>query len=86
MWRGYEPALILYGKTICVEWVRRSYRNNIEWPDINPDTVIMPEWFGDDRLNSSHRAALLAKFPLWYMRFSWKEEPGIHYWWPTGAK
>ncbi|UCC72028.1 MAG: MSMEG_6728 family protein [Gemmatimonadota bacterium] len=29
MWRGYEPALAIYGATICQEWRDRGYRDNL---------------------------------------------------------
>jgi len=50
----------------------------------------MPVGFGDERLHSSHRAALLYKNPEWYGRFGWSEHPAVPdskgrlpYYWPT---
>ncbi len=37
--------------------------------------VDMPPWFGDDRIHSSHRAALLWKDYDHYRQFGWKERP-----------
>jgi hypothetical protein len=49
----------------------------------------LPPWFGNERLHSSHRAALLYKNPEWYGRFGWKEKPAVPdakgrlpYYWP----
>jgi len=38
---------------------------------------------GEEKLHSSHRAALLLKDQEWYGQFGWTEEPGMEYWWPN---
>jgi hypothetical protein len=50
----------------------------------------LPPWFGDERLHSSHRAALLFKNPGWYGKLEWVEKADnpddngkLHYWYPT---
>jgi hypothetical protein len=49
----------------------------------------LPNWFGDDKLHSSHRRALLYKNFDWYKQFDWKELPDVpnekgklNYFWP----
>lgn len=49
-----------------------------------------PAWFGDDRIHSSHRRALLYKNPEWYSQFGWTEQPDVpneqgklNYYWPV---
>ena len=85
MWQGYETALKLYMNAVIREWIKRGYVNNIDlWNfDEVAITVQMPKWFGDDRLHSSHRAALLKKAPEFYSQYGWAEEPQIAYFWPV---
>lgn len=35
----------------------------------------LPHWWGDERIHSSHRSALLFKDPEWYCQFDWEDEP-----------
>lgn len=42
---------------------------------------ILPTWIGGP-IHATHRAALLAKDPVHYGQFGWKEEPQINYFWP----
>lgn len=81
MWRGYEDALALYFWTMVGEWTGRGYRSTIALPRPT-GRVLLPPWFGDDRLHASHRSNLLRKDPLWYGRFGWTESPHDPYWWP----
>ena len=90
-WKGYERALIRYGIAICKEWRNRGYKDKqldwflIKWDefaeDINKDPS-MPKWFGNYKFHSSHRAALLYKFPEYYQQFGWTEKPELNYFWP----
>jgi hypothetical protein len=86
MWRGYSIALLLYGDVMIAEWVRRGYKNNmLLWLDFHNfwDEVLLPNWLGDERLHSSHRANLLRKDPEYYGQFGWTEEPTKGYFWPV---
>lgn len=82
MWRGYDPALRLYLRTVISEWVRRGFRNaiRVRSPKFRPD---MPPWFGDPEFHAAHRSNLIRKDPDWYGRFGWEEEPGLPYVWPV---
>lgn len=94
MWRGYEWALVKYGRAVCNEWIGRGYRDTMldrissfaegclpELP-IMVSSVPYPLWFGSEGFHSSHRAALLAKDYDWYKQWEWTERPKIDYWWP----
>lgn len=88
-WSGYEWALTEYGLAICGEWISRGYKDtmygrilNLYKSRFHTDYFLMPDWLNEEKLYSSHRAALLYKNYDWYKRFSWKEEPRIDYWWP----
>lgn len=83
MWRGYENALIVYRNSIIKEWVRRGYKNSL--PLLPHGKVVAPPWYGDNRLHSSHRAALLRKDPEYYGRYGWREDPNMPAWYPPDS-
>jgi hypothetical protein len=89
MWKGYEPALVVYGLAMVDEWVRRG----------SPDTVApqliaelgrrprrdakRPPWVGDPAFHAAHRSNLLRKDPEWYRQL-WPDEPDdLEYVWPV---
>lgn len=81
MWQGYENALIEYRNCILYEWEQRGYKNVLS-KYLNPGPVIYPNWFSDEKVFSSHRAALLYKNLDWYKQFNWAEKPELNYFWP----
>jgi len=88
MWRGWQPALVQYAVAMCIEWHDvRGYIDNMR-PRIEAyatcNTAEMPDWLGDERLHSSHRAALLYKQFSHYGALGWSEAPSINYYWPNG--
>lgn len=93
IWEGCVVALMLYRD--CM--LREAYRRQLEskWPVLltrapdddlgNPRGIIMPGWLGDDRLHSSHRAALLRWALGSYAHRGWDENekmPRRGVWWP----
>jgi hypothetical protein len=82
MWIGFEDALIIYMNIMVAEWTRRGFKNTMKIFPFNTNCSF-PLWLRDERLHSSHRAALLFKNPTHYSRFRWAEEPGIKYFWPV---
>jgi len=93
MWTPYVPALKQYTNIIITEWIGRGYNNNMEFYDI--DNVEYPEWLGNEKFHSSHRANLLRKDFDWYSQFKWTENSESPYLWkdttgwyeqPTGQK
>lgn len=85
MWVKYPAALISYGMAICTEWTNRGYKDTCTEKISQYYEVFQvyetPRWLGDERLHSSHRAALLAKNYNWYSQFGWAEVPEINYFW-----
>lgn len=71
MWRGYVPALALYGQIMCEEWRRRGHADTLlpkfeavvrDFRRCYPrDALPMPPWLGDPRLHESHKANLVFK-------------------------
>lgn len=70
MWRGYEDGLLMYAYECFTEWIKRG--GNRKATIVKPENYNLPQWFGDERLHSSHRARLLLKgeidLILWRLR------------------
>jgi hypothetical protein len=79
MWTPYVPALKQYTNIIITEWIGRGYNNNMEFYDIY--NVEYPDWLGDERFHSSHRANLLRKDFGYYSQFKWTENLESPYVW-----
>lgn len=84
MWRGHEGALRLYYNQTIREWVSRGYNNTMLYapPDIDE---LMPDWWGDGRVHSSHRGRLMDKDADWYSQF-FASDPipaEVGYYWPV---
>lgn len=94
MWRGYEYHLGLY----LLAGLEVLKERGKEYPQVKEKVLIemdkhkntgVPSWFGDEKLHSSHRRALLFKNYEWYKQFNWKELPDVpnekgklNYFWP----
>lgn len=89
MWSGYEAGLAAYGLSMCDEWISRGYHDSLSpiFIDFLAELgeVVMPPWFGDERLHASHRSALLRKDPVHYGNLGWTEPPTLEYHWPSHA-
>lgn len=88
MWLLYPSQLYIYYLAIFGEMEVRDinvnplyYEEELNRQSINVPHLV-PLWSNDERLYSSHRAALLAKDYNYYSKYNWKEEPKIDYWWP----
>ena len=91
MWRGYEPALILYGVHVCVHWRSLGYVDHMldRITDYQSqfgradDDAALPPWFGDERFHTSHQSNLVRKFPEYY-RLLFPDVPDdLAYVWPA---
>jgi endonuclease-8 len=91
MWRGYEPALALYGLAITREWQRRGYADTV-WDKLLPFVPdgrlhpAAPPWLGDPLLHRSHRCALVRKDPDFYAPLFPDADACVPYVWPAGRK
>lgn len=90
MWRGHESALVRYGEAVCLEWLRRGYRDTVLEKiralvaDGSPDRD--PPWLGDEAFHRSHRSNLLRKAPEHYAGLLGFDVPDdLPYVWPEGA-
>lgn len=85
MWQGYETALAHYGRAVCLEWIRRGYKDSLlpffeEYIKSNP-LIVWPHWLGDPAFHASHRSNLVRKDPEWYR---WNISNELPYVWPHG--
>ena len=85
MWRGYENCLVVYGLSICTEWIERGYKDTcfakiLAYRDYKT-AIVVPPWLGREDFHESHRSNLLRKNPEYYSQFGWGESPDLEYVW-----
>lgn len=86
MWAGFEACLLEYGRIMCLEWIKRGFRDTtlnklMGEQEARPEPVIKPYWLGNPRLHASHRSNLLRKDKAFYGRFGWSEPDSLAYVW-----
>lgn len=90
MWRGYTPALVYYGVTICSEWRQRGYQDTclgkmLDFYDIGLHSfrLELPFWLGDPVFHLAHKSNLIRKLPEHYGKL-WPDVPAdLPYIWPV---
>lgn len=82
MWTGYESALKLYQNYTILEWIDRGYNNNMKFENVNPNSVVMPPWFGEEQFHKSHRSNLLRKDYEYYSQY-FDDPSDLEYHWPV---
>jgi hypothetical protein len=96
MWRCYDMGLYAYLVAIYKECVARGIKADKNWDAIQKmhesnwdrgDNVVMPTWWGDERVHESHRNNLYVKDPEYYAEFSSARRvtccDKCNYLWPT---
>jgi hypothetical protein len=96
MWRYRENSLHIYLKAIMEECLFRGISTEKNWNAITEmhesnwdrgGNVLMPEWWGDERIHKSHRNNLYKKDPEWYHMFVNDSRVSCcekcNYFWPT---
>jgi len=81
MWTGYESALQMYQNITISEWINRGYNNTMKFEEITLNNIVMPPWFGDNRIHQSHRSNLLRKDYTYYSQY-FDEPSDLEYFWP----
>ena len=78
MWRNYDNALYSYLDAIKSECNKRTISTEKNWSAIlhlyhrnwdRGNEIVMPPWWGDDRVHLSHRQNLYTKDPEYYAEF-----------------
>lgn len=91
MWRGYVPALAVYGMSMCREWIARGYKDSLlpEFTEIvinNTDGLERPDWIGDARVHLSHQSNLVRKDPAFYRPIFGDIPDDLPYIWSTNVQ
>jgi len=95
MWENYPLALEVYAKAICIEWVKRGYKDTM-FNKINDfmfnlfehgilksgNSIIYPPWLGSEDFHLSHKSNLLRKNPDHYKKFWPDIDDNLPYVWP----
>jgi hypothetical protein len=96
MWKGYDNALFEYLIAIKQECDDRGISTQKNWDALQEmyywnwdrgDNIVMPSWWGDDRIHQSHRNNLYRKDPEYYAQFQNENFisccDNCNYFWPT---
>jgi len=70
-----------YTNVMVEEWIKRGYNNTMNLYDVTEYEYDPPNWLGNEKFHSSHRANLLRKDFLYYSQFEWSENPESPYVW-----
>jgi hypothetical protein len=71
MWKGQEACLIRYGKEICLEWIKRGYKDTcLEKLRLRQEKYNakedFPYWLGNKEFHLSHQSNLIRKDSKFY--------------------
>lgn len=80
MWKNHLPALKQYLNYSIMEWIERGFKNTMEF-EISNEEIVVPNFVGNEKFHSSHRANLLKKEPEFYYQYGWTENPQDPYVW-----
>jgi len=78
MWRNYDNALYAYLFNVMLECDYRGISTDKNWSAIvkmhennwdRGNNIVMPPWWGDERVHQSHRNNLYNKDPEFYAEF-----------------
>lgn len=81
MWKDNIPALKKYYNLSIQEWISRGFKNTMLLEEYQENEYCLPNWFGNEKFHSSHRANLLKKHPEFYSKYEWSENPLEPYVW-----
>ena len=96
MWRGYDNALFEYLRVIKDECLYRNIQTERNWNALTEmhewnwnrgNNIVMPYWWGDERVHQSHRNNLYRKDSDHYAEFINDKFIACcshcNYWWPS---
>ena len=97
MWRGFVPALVVYGFAVCDAWEAAGRADSTrtalldftggvvpDWQELY-DTGQLPPWIGRDDVHRSHQASLVRKDPERYRPFFPDVAADLPYTWPESV-
>ena len=80
MWRGFSNLLAYYYNDILDEWIKRGYKNTMEYI-VCPPSITEPLWLGNKDFHDSHKSNLLRKDPTFYAQYMWDVPNNLDYVW-----
>jgi hypothetical protein len=83
MWRGHEEALKYYFNCMLLEWLKRGFKNSMQFYSLSCLNCKMPDWIGNEEFHKSHRSNLLRKDFNFYSQFFTDVDANMLYYWPT---
>jgi hypothetical protein len=89
MWRGHEWSLANYTSIVCIEWIKRGYKDTC----LSKVAVMAqenrgvwglgdPTWLGVREFHLSHQSNLVRKLPEHYGALWPEVDPNLPYFWP----
>jgi hypothetical protein len=86
MWRGHEQSLVEYSRAVCIEWLKRGYKDTCLEKIAafaEPCVVIhKPHWLTVD-LCRTHQSNLIRKYPEHYAPLFPNVPDDLAYVWPA---
>lgn len=83
MWDGYLPALHMYGRAMCTEWIDRGYADTMLNRFEQYDEFDMPPWMGNEDFHRSHQSNLIRKDAEFYSEIFAGVPSDLEYVWPA---
>ena len=96
MWRNFDTALYSYLCAVYAECNSRGIKTDKNWQAIQEmhnanwdrgDNIVMPHWWGDERVHQSHRNNLYRKDSEYYAEFAFDDFisccSNCNYFWPS---
>tara|TARA_Y100000310_G_scaffold266928_1_gene278661 strand:- start:550 stop:957 length:408 start_codon:yes stop_codon:yes gene_type:complete len=80
MWRGFSNLLAYYYNDILDEWIKRGYKNTMEYIMV-PPSITEPLWLGNKDFHDSHKSNLLRKDLNFYSQYGWDVPNNLDYVW-----
>ena len=80
MWKGFSNLLAYYYNDILDEWIKRGYKNTMQYIMV-PPSVTEPLWLGNKDFHDSHKSNLLRKDSKFYKKYNWKVPDNLAYVW-----
>lgn len=80
MWKGFSNLLAYYHNEMIDEWIKRGYKNTMEYLNV-PPSITQPLWLGEQDFHDSHKSNLLRKDPEFYSQYNWKVSADLPYIW-----
>lgn len=83
MWRGHENALKAYHNEALRCWIRRNFKNTMEFYKLDDLDCSLPDFMGNEAFHRSHQSNLVRKNPEHYGKYFPWVPANLPYMWPV---